>query len=164
MSSSKLKWIERRSGVWEVICSNPVGDSDFFFVPHSWHADHFIFTKKTYVSSVKPSEVFCFKGKMSFAALLYFLSGRQLKIPAGKCDNCTRMMQMNPPDDWLKKGWALDSQTRARLVDSLLCMTCSLENNGFSVLHHVIKVALHYTLCQIDSRFILPWKFRAQLY
>ena len=29
MSSSKLKWIERRSGVWEVICSNPVGDSGF---------------------------------------------------------------------------------------------------------------------------------------
>ena len=30
--------------VWEVIGSNPVGDSDFFFVPRSWHADHFIFT------------------------------------------------------------------------------------------------------------------------
>ena len=24
--------------------SNPVGDSDFFFVPRSWHADHFVFT------------------------------------------------------------------------------------------------------------------------
>ena len=30
--------------VWEVIGSNPVGDSDLFFVPRSWHADHFIVT------------------------------------------------------------------------------------------------------------------------
>ena len=27
-----------------VIGSNPVLDSDFFFVPRSWHADYFIFT------------------------------------------------------------------------------------------------------------------------
>ena len=44
MSSSKLKWIEHPPGVWEVIGSNPVGASDFLFVPGSWHADHFIFT------------------------------------------------------------------------------------------------------------------------
>ena len=43
MSSPKLKWIERSPSVWEVIGLNPVGDSDFFFVPCSWHADHFIF-------------------------------------------------------------------------------------------------------------------------
>ena len=30
--------------VWDVIGSNPVGDSDFFFAPRSWHADYFIFT------------------------------------------------------------------------------------------------------------------------
>ena len=30
-------------GVWQVIGSNPVLDSDFFFVPRSWHGDHFIF-------------------------------------------------------------------------------------------------------------------------
>ena len=29
-------------------------------------------------------------------------------------------------------------------MDSLLCITCSLENNAFSVLHYVIKVTLHY--------------------
>ena len=29
-------------------------------------------------------------------------------------------------------------------MDSLLCITCSLENNAFSVLHYVIKVTLHF--------------------
>ena len=38
------QWIERPQGVWEVIDSNPDGDSDFFFVPLSLHADYFIFT------------------------------------------------------------------------------------------------------------------------
>ena len=34
-SFSVAQWIERPPGVWEVIGSNPVGDSDVFFVPHS---------------------------------------------------------------------------------------------------------------------------------
>ena len=34
-SSPQLKWIERPPGVWEVIGSNPVGNSDFLFVPRS---------------------------------------------------------------------------------------------------------------------------------
>ena len=37
-----------------------------------------------------------------------------------------------------------NSQTLTQLVDSLFCITCSLENNAFSVLHYVIKVTLHY--------------------
>ena len=41
---SVAQWIERPPGVLEVIGSNPVGDSNFFFVPRSWHADYFIFT------------------------------------------------------------------------------------------------------------------------
>ena len=41
---SSIKWIECPPGVWEDIGSNPAGDSDFFFVPHSWHADYFIIT------------------------------------------------------------------------------------------------------------------------
>ena len=60
-----------------------------------------------------------------------------------------------PPDDWLKTGWARDSQTRARTVDSRICITCPLENNALSVLHYVINVA-YITACYIDSRFFLP--------
>ena len=58
-----------------------------------------------------------------------------------------------------KAGWTRDSQARPRLVDSPFCITCSLENNAFSVLHYVISVALHHsniTLCDIDSWFFLP--------
>ena len=50
----------------------------------------------------------------------------------------SRMMQMN----------IHLSQTRTRLVDSLISITFSLENNVFSVLHYVIN-----TICYIDSRF-----------
>ena len=40
---SVAQWIERPPGVWEVIGSNPVRDSDFLFVPRSWNDDYFIF-------------------------------------------------------------------------------------------------------------------------
>ena len=49
----------------------------------------------------------------------------------------TRMLQINRADDWLNEheGWTQDSQALTRLVDSLFCtITCSLENNAFSVL------------------------------
>ena len=61
-----------------------------------------------------------------------------------------QMMEMNPPDDWLKTGRARDSQTRTRLVDSLFRITCSLENNAFSYLHYVIKVTLHNYMLQLN--------------
>ena len=37
----------------------------------------------------------------------------------------------------VEDGMSKDSQIRTRLVDSLFCITCSLENNAFSVLHCV---------------------------
>ena len=49
-------------------------------------------------------------------------------------------------DVWLRMGWSRDLQTRTRLVDSLFCITCLLENDAFSVLHYVIKVTLHYLM------------------
>ena len=54
----------------------------------------------------------------------------------------------------LKTGWARrDSQTRKRLVTTLSCITCSLENNAFSVLHYLIKVTLRFlTLPYVTSR------------
>ena len=61
----------------------------------------------------------------------------------------------DPPDDWLKTGWARDSQTRTRLVDSLICITSSLENNAFSVQHYVM-VALHYSMLHRFETFSAP--------
>ena len=76
----------------------------------------------------------------------------------------SRRIMHDPPDDWLKTGWARDSQTRTRLVDSLICITCSLENNAFSVLHCVM-VALHYSMFNTSIRdFFCPWNNRAWLY
>ena len=61
-----------------------------------------------------------------------------------------------PPDDCLKTGWARDSQTRTRLVDSLICITCSLENNELSVLHYVRNVGLHYQVLHRFEIFSAP--------
>ena len=51
----------------------------------------------------------------------------------------------------LTTGWARDSQTPTWLMVSLFCITCSLINNAFSVLHYVIKVTLHYLMLQCTS-------------
>ena len=40
-------------------------------------------------------------------------------------------------------------------MDSLICITCSLENNAFSVLHYVM-VALHYSMLHRFEIFSAP--------
>ena len=40
-------------------------------------------------------------------------------------------------------------------MDFLFCISCSLENNAFSVLHYVIKVTYTTLSTSLDSRFIL---------
>ena len=52
-------------------------------------------------------------------------------------------------------SWVRDSQTHTWLVDSLICITCSLENNGFSVLHYVM-VASHYSMLHRLEIFSTP--------
>ena len=59
-------------------------------------------------------------------------------------------------DDWLKTGWAQDSQTCTWLVDSLICITCSLENNGFSVQHCAINIALRNYMLHWFKIFSAP--------
>ena len=39
------QWLERPTGVREVMGSIPVGDSDFFFVPRSWQSEYSIFLR-----------------------------------------------------------------------------------------------------------------------
>ena len=52
-------------------------------------------------------------------------------------------------------SWVWDSQTHTRLVDSLICITCSLKNNAFSVLHYVM-VASHYSMLHRLEIFSTP--------
>ena len=60
----------------------------------------------------------------------------------------------------VEDGMSKDSQIRTRLVDSLFCITCSLENNC------ILCSALRYptTFCYIALRFTLRWNFGARLY
>ena len=38
------QWLERPTGVRKIMGSIPIGDSDFFFVPRSQHAEYSIFS------------------------------------------------------------------------------------------------------------------------
>ena len=76
--------IEHPPGVWEVIGSNPVGDSEFFFVPCSWHADYFIFTRKHrskplfflfFVTSIDLTQGWDWRGKGN---VTWYLRGKQV--------------------------------------------------------------------------------------
>ena len=81
---------------------------------------------------MKPSELFCFKDTKNVQALFFFLAASNEKF----------QMQMQIRRD--KHGihnW--DSQACTRLLDSLFCIMCLLENNAFSVLNYVIRLALH---------------------
>ena len=60
---------------------------------------------------------------------------------------------------WLNEheGCTQDSQALTRLVDSLFCtITCSLENNAFSVLHYVVNVVVHYYMLHRFEFFSAP--------
>ena len=78
--------------------------------------------------------------------------------------NHTHMMQIDPPDDWLKTGWTRDSQARTRLVDSLFCITCSPENNAFFVLLFFFLCYLTFLYVTSIRDFFYPWNNRARLY
>ena len=113
----------------------------------------FLKQNKIYGAPIKPFELFCFKDTINFTALFFLSSMHAIKNSSGQMRQLLGAYDANeyPPDDWLKTGW----QTRARTVDSRICITCPLENNALSVLHYVINVA-YITACYIDSRFFLP--------
>ena len=75
---------------------------------------------------------------------LFLATGNKKNSSSGTATAIAYNLNEYPADDWLKTGWAKDSQTYTQLVDSLICIMCSLENNGFSVLHCVINITLHY--------------------
>ena len=64
-------------------------------------------------------------------------------------------MTANESMQRLKTGWAWDSQTHTRLVDSLFCITFTLKNNAFSVLHYVINVTLQTYVTSLRDSFCL---------
>ena len=64
-----------------------------------------------------------------------------------------RMEMIHPTIGWRRDEHGAHQDAHGSCMDSLICITCSLENNSFSVLHYVM-VALHYSvLHRFDSRF-----------
>ena len=111
--------------------------------------------KKINGAPLKPSELFCFKDRKKFAASLFFLAACNKKFQRANATDIAKDGN-DPPDDWLKTGSARDSLSGLSWIHSLICITRSLENNAFSVLHYVMVALYYITLCYIDLRFFLP--------
>ena len=97
-----------------------------------------------------------------FRCVIIFLSGMQWKIPTGKHNRYRvgwKWSTRRLVEDGMSTGF---TNTHRRLVDSLICITCSFENNAFSVLYYVM-VALHYSMLSIRD-FFSPWNNRTRLY
>ena len=105
---------------------------------------------------MKNCELFCFKDTKNFAALFFVAAGNK-KSPAGKCAAirvCCKWIQ--PMIGWMNTKD--EHRTHKHSHDSwILCsITCSLENNAFSVLHYVVNVALHYYMLHRCEFFSAP--------
>ena len=95
---------------------------------------------------MKPSKLFCFK----YTRRYYFFLAAGIKISQRANATAIRVTDANnPSDDWLNTGWAGDSQTRTRLVDSVLyhvfvskqCILCSaLRHKGYLTLPYVTLI------------------------
>ena len=94
-----------------------------------------------------------FASKTQKISLLFFLAACTKKFQQANVTDIT-WDGNDPPDDWLKTGWARDPQTRTRLVDSLIVSrACSKTMHSLSC----ITSGLPYiTLCYIDSIFFPP--------
>ena len=57
---------------------------------------------------------------------------------------------------WRMVEDGMSTGSRTRLVDSLICITCSLENNELSVLHYVRNVGLYYQVLHRFEIFSAP--------
>ena len=101
---------------------------------------------------MEPSKLFCFKDAKKLAALSFFLEAWNEKFQQANTHSFAYTLNAKAN----KVGWTRDSQARTRLVDSLFFITCSLENNAFSVLHYVISVALHYSILHRFETFSAP--------
>ena len=106
---------------------------------------------------MKPSELFCFKDTKNMR--------QAIKHSRGQMRNHTHMPQMQMQIRRDKHGihnW--DAQACTRLLDSLLCITCLLENNAFSLseLRHKSCLTLVYVTSIRD--FFCPWNNHALLH
>ena len=78
----------------------------------------------------------------------YFSSRQAIKSSSGQMRQLYAYDANERTRRLVKGGMStgLTNTHTTRFMDSLLCITCSIENNAFSVLHNVRKVILHY-LC-----------------
>ena len=93
-----------------------------------------------------------------FRCVIIFLSSMQKKNSSGQMRQISRRMEMiHPTIGWRRDEHGTHKHAHGSCMDSLTCITCSLENNAFSVLHYVM-VALHYSVLHRFETFSAPGK------
>ena len=128
----------------------------------NWYLIPRIFNVQTYIWSLSKAKKFMVRQwnlpnyfasvTKNFAALLFFLAASDKKFQRENVQPYAYAANANAS----KARWTRGSQACTQLVDSLFCITCSLEKNAFSVLHYVIGVALHYSMLHRLEIFSAP--------
>ena len=130
------QWLEHPLGFRKVVGSNPVGDSDFFFVPCSWHVEH---TIPHFFTEPLPS-LFIYHTHDDFAALLDSLFGySNASYLRDMIEHCffSPLFDVAEPcevadivkaKDWLKSH-----------VDGHVFVPCAKRRGQCAVLHHNVS-------------------------
>ena len=85
----------------------------------------------------------------------YFLSGIAIKNSSGQMRQISRRMEkIYPTIGWRRDEHGTQIQAHGSWI-FVICITCSFENNAFSVLHYFM-VALHYSMLHRFEIFPAP--------
>ena len=119
-----------------------------------------------------PFELFCFKQSKYFEALLFFLVACNKKFQRANAHRShTQMPQMQMQGEMntgltsmhMARGFSVLYHVFALAfflpLDSLFCITCSLESNMHSLfsITSCMSVALHYSMLHRFEIFSTPW-------
>ena len=98
-----------------------------------------------------------FASKTQKISLLHYFSQRYpIKNSSGQMRQISRKMEMiHPTIGWRRDEHGTHKHAHGSCMDSLTCITCSLENNALSVLHYVM-FALHYSMLHRFEIFSSP--------
>ena len=153
--------MERPHGVWVVICLNPVGDSDFLFVPLAPDMLIISFSERRFMLRQRSlPKYFASKAKWILRRYYFFLAAGNKKFQRV---NATRLYVYDA-----------NESTRRLVEDGMSTgFTNTRTARGFSVMYHVFarkqcivcSALRHKSYLTLPTyRFILPWNFRARLY
>ena len=82
--------------------------------------------------------------RQSISQRCFFLAAGTKKFQRANATTIAYDATEYPSRRLVEDGMSTGLTNKHTARGSLICITCSLENNAFSVLHYVLNVALHY--------------------